>query len=838
MPVVGFGGEMALRTAVTLGNKQFLRSIDQMERKMGGFTSFMHRSSRKFAAGAGIITAGLGLSVKAAADFEQAMANMDSVARTTGAEFERLRDLAYDMSTTTTRGATEAANAMYELASSGQRAAQIYSTLPAVIKLADATQFDLSQTTTTVVGTLNAFGLEVDQTERLVNVLAASIGGSMAKMDKLSNSFSYIGPIASKAGLSIEETSAALMVLYNASLDGSAAGTALRRILAALLKPTESLKKRISDLNLPLTAIDPRMHSMSEIMQTLSDAGLDATAAFEDFGLRGAPALLALLEAGDGLDKFETMITGTNTAAEMLAVQMDTVAGQGKILKNTLVTLGIKVGEKLLPTVRKLIDFLTRLMDKFDGMSDTAFALTAKLGLLAGGMMGVLSIVGRAAPLLGAAAGPIGILAIAVGALAAAYIVADQTMSDYYDALREGNIEEARALENKVKWASMMKALFSSEYWAAIGSDIFIFFQRIGASMSAFFAALSNDAKLIGEAFNPKNWIDPDWRRQFTESFQLGDVGQMMQDAWEKAPVDLPEGATSWTQHFYDELFTPPADVPAKIAASVGAAVEEALGEGIPMPTGGLPELSYQIADFYAKALEKGWDPEETQAKFLETFGAIEAMATTSSDLVGDRFRAMSQRVQDEMAFAADALGSFMNSVGEDIAEALLEEKKFAKALVKAVGSAYADIVEMAAKKAVTNTLMAQAETVGILSMEGLFNPAAWLKLAPALLKGAATIALIKTIRGKLGFHTGGAPFAEGFKWVKADEMILDRPTVQRGGYGRATLDAAGGDISGGARVTVTVQIGQATMKDIDTDARRIGQIIGDEIEQALNVGA
>ena len=801
---------MALRTAVTLGNKQFLKSIDQMERRMGGFTSFMRRSSRTFAAGALAIGAGLGLAVKAAGDFEQSMANMDSVANTTGAEFARLRQLAFDMSTTTMRSATEAAGAMYELASAGQRAEQIFSTLPSVIKLADATQYDLSQTTSTVVATMNAFGLEASDTERIINVMAASIGGSMAKMDKLSASFAYIGPVARSAGLSIEETSAALMVLYNAGLDGSAAGTSLRRILASLLKPTESLTKRIEDLGLEMSDIDPRVNSMSEIMQTLKDSGLDATAAFEDFGLRGAPALLALLAAGDGLDEFETMITGTDRAAEMLARQMDAVGAQATILKNTLITLGIKIGEKLLPMVRDVTGWLQRLLEKFDGLSDSSFELIAKITLLAGGLLGVLSIVGRMAPLLGAAAGPIGILAIAVGALATAYVLADKTMSDYYDALRDGNAAEAEALRNKTEWAAMMKALFSPEYWEAVGSDIFIFFQRLGAGMSAFFAALKNDARLIGEAFDPKNWIDPDWRRQFTESFQLGDVGQLMSDAWENAPVDLPEGATSWTSDFYDRMFTPPDDAAEKIVAGIAevtAVAAEALTEGglaVPMPN-----LLGEIADVTDQTLTD----------------------------VEDRFRAMRSRIEEEMQFAGAALTSFMVDIGESLEENVKNEKTAILGMVKTVGKAYADLVEKFAMKAVTNTLMAQAETVGILSMQGLFDWSAWAKIGPAIAKGAATIALIKAIKGRLGFHTGGPNYQEGFKFLKSNELVMDRSTVQRGGYGRATLDAAG-EVGMGTNVSVVVNIAHATMTNPEVDARAMAQIIGDEVEALLNGGA
>lgn len=826
---------MALRTAVTLGNKQFLKSIDQMERKMGGFNAFMHRSSLKFAAGAGIIGAGLALSVKAAADFEQSMANMDSVAKTTGEEFGRLKNLAYEMSTTTTRSATEAATAMYELASAGQRAEQIYSTLPSVIKLADATQFDLSQTTSTVVSTMNAFGLTAADTERIVNVMAASIGGSLAKMDKLSASFAYIGPVAKSAGLSIEETSAALMVLYNAGLDGSAAGTSLRRILASLLDPTESLKVRIKDLELSLSAVDPRLHSMSEIMQVLKDAGLEAASAFQDFGLRGAPALLALLEAGDGLDEFEGMVTGTNTAAEMLARQMDTVAAQGKILKNTLVTLGIKIGEKLLPMVRRAIEWLKDLMAKFDGMSDAAFELTAKIGLTTAGTLALLAVIGRMAPVLGAATGPLGLLALAIGLVVSANIKATRTLNDYYDALREGDAVEAASMRSKAQWAAMLHAALDPGYWRAVGVDIGNMFIRLGAGIVNVFEQIKSEAVMMGEALNPVNWIDPEWRARFAEELNPAESLRAVFDAMATAPIEG-DGLKTFAERYYDALFLPPADLPAKIAATLGAAVGEALEEGITMPTG-VSDLAEQIGEFYALALAEGWDAEETQRQFLETFGAIEAMADHSSAMVAARFRAASDAIQDQMSFAADALTSFMVDVGESLEENLKKEKSFVLAMVKTVGKAYADLVEKFAMKAVTNTLMAQAETVGILSMQGLFDWSAWAKIGPAIAKGAATIALIKAIKGRLGFHTGGPNYEEGFKFLKSNELVMDRSTVQRGGYGRATLDAAG-EVGMGTNVTVNVNIANATMTNPEVDARVIAQIIGDEVEAMLNGGA
>ena len=92
MPFMGgaVGGALTLRTAITLANKQFLAAMEAVDAKTGAVAGAMKRHSRTFAIGAMIITAALAGSVKAAAAFEQSMANMDSVAGATRAEFAQL----------------------------------------------------------------------------------------------------------------------------------------------------------------------------------------------------------------------------------------------------------------------------------------------------------------------------------------------------------------------------------------------------------------------------------------------------------------------------------------------------------------------------------------------------------------------------------------------------------------------------------------------------------------------------------------------------------------------------------------------------------------------------
>jgi len=197
------------------------------------------------AAGAAISGA-LGYSVKVAGDFEQAITNAASVTGKTGAEFEaakkKMSDLAETLGMTTVFSAREAADAMYDLSSKGfDVAAMSVEELVPILDLAAATQDNLTHTTETVTGVLRAYGMENNETARIADVFTKVIGSSAATMDKLNASMSFVAPVATAAGVSFEDLTANLGMLYNANLDGSTAGTALRRTIAELMAPGEKL---------------------------------------------------------------------------------------------------------------------------------------------------------------------------------------------------------------------------------------------------------------------------------------------------------------------------------------------------------------------------------------------------------------------------------------------------------------------------------------------------------------------------------------------------------------------------------------------------------------------
>ena len=335
--------------------------------------------------------------VNVSQQFEQSMANAASVAGATGEDFARMTALAREMGSKTVFSASQAADALYYMASAGYKVDQMADSIQATLNLASATQSDLAFTTDTVISTLNQFGLEANQAERVTNVFAAAIGNSMANMDKLSNSMGYVGPVANSLGYSIEETTGALAVLYNAGYDGSTAGTALRQSLVSLMNPSTAALGVFEELGLTYDEVNPATNDLATIIDRLGAAGMDTSQAMKVFGARAGPGMLALLSAGgDAVRDMTASITGTNKATEMAEVQLNTLQGQVKILKSELEEIAISFGDVLIPIIRQFIQkYVSPLTANLMGLSMGTKKNIVTIALLAAAIGPLLLVVGK-----------------------------------------------------------------------------------------------------------------------------------------------------------------------------------------------------------------------------------------------------------------------------------------------------------------------------------------------------------------------------------------------------------------------------------------------------------
>ena len=238
-----------------------------------------------------------------------------------------------------------------------------------MLELAGATASDLSFTAETVTSTLSQFNLDAANSGRVSNVFAAAISKSQATMNKLADSMRYVGPVAAGFGKSMEETTAALMALYNAGFKGEQAGTILRKAFSDLANPVGAAKEIIEQYGLSLDRLSPEMNDFADIIDYLAEKGITSADALKLFGAEAGPGMITLLRGGGAaLREYQDAITDTAAATEMYAKQNDTLAGDQDMLKSAMENLAIVMTRSFEPMMRGITQGLTSVVSTIAGI--------------------------------------------------------------------------------------------------------------------------------------------------------------------------------------------------------------------------------------------------------------------------------------------------------------------------------------------------------------------------------------------------------------------------------------------------------------------------------------
>src|SRR5690554_7592443 len=218
------------------------------------------------------------------------MAELESQARSLGA--------------TSQFSATQAGEAQRFLAQAGFEVNEILGATPGILQLATAGQMDLAQAADIASNVLGGMRMEVDQLNRVNDVLAATASGANTNVVQLGNALSYAAPFAVSAGISIEEASAAIGVRSDAGVQGSRAGTGLIGVIRQLSNVTSAGEGALARYGLGVEDVDIKTHGLAEVMRRLEPMAEDTASAIQLFGSEAGAAAQVLMGANRRLIEF------------------------------------------------------------------------------------------------------------------------------------------------------------------------------------------------------------------------------------------------------------------------------------------------------------------------------------------------------------------------------------------------------------------------------------------------------------------------------------------------------------------------------------------------------
>lgn len=317
--------------------------------KLGLTTVAMYGTSRAISA---VVSVGAG--------FEKTMSNVAAISGATGQELKALEDNAKELGSTTVFTASQVAGLQTEFAKLGFSSKEITGVTKDTLALASATGSELSVAAAVAGQTLRAFGLDVSETSTVTDTMALSFSRSALDMDKFTNSMTYVAPIAKQVGFSVEETTAILGTLANAGIDGSMAGTSLRKIFLELGNENSKLSKEIG-------FSVKNSDDLTKAFEILSKKGIGTAKMKELVGQRAISAFNILMEGTETTKELTAALNESGGAAQQMAdVQLDNFEGKVTLLNSAMEGLGITLFDFVDEPLTDLVNGITNFVQNLD----------------------------------------------------------------------------------------------------------------------------------------------------------------------------------------------------------------------------------------------------------------------------------------------------------------------------------------------------------------------------------------------------------------------------------------------------------------------------------------
>jgi len=396
---------------------------DQMSKLGGAISTF---SAPLLAAG--------GIGLKAAADFDTLLKQIEVFGNVAPNQLETVRQFALKMGADTKFSSSDAAEALLGLLKAGQSLDEAMQSLPQVLNLAAAGNLSLASASGIVSSALAIFKLKATDAGRVSDALARAANASQADVGDLGQALSNVGPIAAMFGLSVEDTSAILGVFANNGIKGAESGTQLKSMLLNLTRPTEDVKGAFEKLGVSLYDAQGNSRNFNTVIKEL-DAALDKLPVEQQnelmqtlggsYGIVGISAL----RASGGIDGMLQSMAAAPSAGKIADDFMKTFKGNVESLTGSVETLMVSgltpfMNDVLTPIVKQITAVVNSMTEWTQKNPELTKQIVKVLAIVA--VLGpTLLVAGKAVKSIGEiitfATGSFGLISLAIAGLVLAF---------------------------------------------------------------------------------------------------------------------------------------------------------------------------------------------------------------------------------------------------------------------------------------------------------------------------------------------------------------------------------------------------------------------------------
>lgn len=307
--------------------------------------------------------------------FTSSMSNVKALSGATAEEMGALTEKAEEMGKKTSFTASQSADALGYMALAGWNTEEMLDGIDGVLNLAAASSMDLATASDIVTDAMTAFGMSADETNRFVDVLAATSTSSNTTVEMLGQSFKYVGAICGAMGYSIEDAGVALGMMANSGIKAEQAGTSLRSLLTRLSTNAGASANSLGALDILTQRLGVSFYDSSGNARDLSDVLVETRAAWAGLNVEEQVNYAKKMAGQEAMTGFLALMSDGAISIESVATAIDSMGYD-------IDALGVSVSD--LQTLYKSYGdetaVATALMNQFSMTQEDADQVTQLLG--------------------------------------------------------------------------------------------------------------------------------------------------------------------------------------------------------------------------------------------------------------------------------------------------------------------------------------------------------------------------------------------------------------------------------------------------------------------------
>ena len=360
-----------IRDAVQKSDAEF----DKMQKKIQKVSESFDKIGKAASIAGGVLTAISVANLKMAADFETNMASVSTLIDTNVENLSAIKKEVLEIAKRTPVALDGLTTSLYDIRSAGIAAENQFTVLEKSAQLGIAGLGSTSEAVDLVTSSLNAFQLQGEEAEKVYDTIFKTVKFGKTTISGIAQGFGAVAGTISAANIKLDDYMAAVAALTTTGQPAAQAHHQLKAAIAGMTRENEDAIEVFKKLNVHnFKELIQKSGSMVNAFKAVTEQvkGNDA-AILKIFGSTEAFNSVLGLTTKQNQTYIDTLYAMRNTSSlvdEGYLKKLDTVNAQMQRFKNFSQKIAIDMGTALVPTFRRFLDIVEKIMNFIDKIPD------------------------------------------------------------------------------------------------------------------------------------------------------------------------------------------------------------------------------------------------------------------------------------------------------------------------------------------------------------------------------------------------------------------------------------------------------------------------------------